>query len=89
MSPSSARSLPALEVDETDCGTHLRTTMSGQHYPVPPPSYGTSAPSKPHNNYFSNAEAQEPLLAGGSSSGAGGYYDQPGQGDIPDDFKVK
>ncbi|KAG6869104.1 hypothetical protein C0993_001669 [Termitomyces sp. T159_Od127] len=60
--------------------------MSGQHYPVPPPSYGTSAPAKSHNNYSSNAEAQEPLLAGGSS-GAGGYYDQPDQGDLPDDFK--
>ncbi|KAG6895448.1 hypothetical protein C0992_001184 [Termitomyces sp. T32_za158] len=43
-------------------------------------------PAKPQHNYFSNTEAQEPLLAGGSS-GAGGYYDQPGQGDVPDDFK--
>ncbi|KAG5735661.1 hypothetical protein E4T56_gene18083 [Termitomyces sp. T112] len=61
--------------------------MSSQQYPVPPPSYGASAPAKPNNHYFSDREAQEPLLAGASSSGAGGYYDQPGQGDLPDDFK--
>ncbi|KAG6873444.1 hypothetical protein C0995_015533 [Termitomyces sp. Mi166 len=61
--------------------------MSGQQYTVPPPSYGTSAPAKPNNNYFSNREVQESLLPGASSSGAGGYYDQPGQGDLPDDFK--
>ncbi|KAF9462430.1 inhibitor of apoptosis-promoting Bax1-domain-containing protein [Collybia nuda] len=61
--------------------------MSANHYTVPPPSYGSAAPpAKPNNNYFEEREAQEPLL-GGSSRGAGGYYDQPAQGDLPDDFK--
>lgn len=68
--------------------TLSQTTMSASQYPVPPPSYGSAAPAAKHNNnYFEEREAQEPLL-GSSSRGAGGYYDQPAQGDIPDDFKV-
>lgn len=53
-------------------------------YPVPPPSYS----NPPGKNYQSDG-SHEPLLgsprAGGS--GAGGVYDQPSAGDIPDDFK--
>ncbi|KAF5385850.1 hypothetical protein D9615_002261 [Tricholomella constricta] len=57
-------------------------------YPVPPPSYGAAGPnSKPNNgNYFRDNQAQEPLL-GGSSSNSAGIYNQPAQGDLPDDFK--
>ncbi|KAG6865375.1 hypothetical protein C0991_003152 [Blastosporella zonata] len=60
--------------------------MSGQQYPVPPPSYGTQTPNKTNNNPI-DREALQPLLGGSSSSGAGGYYNQPNQGDLPDDFK--
>lgn len=56
------------------------------NYPVPPPAYGQQNP-----NYQSVNESREPLL--GSSSrgggGAGGFYDQPDQNDLPDDFKVR
>lgn len=55
------------------------------HYPVPPPSYGASGSTpKPYTDH----EAQEPLLGSPSRGGAGGIYDQPAQGDLPDDFKV-
>ncbi|RDB25230.1 Bax inhibitor 1 [Hypsizygus marmoreus] len=58
-------------------------------YPVPPPSYGTGgAARKPtNNNFIDDSEAQEPLLAGSSSSRPGAIYDQPAHGDLPDDFK--
>ncbi|KAF8197880.1 UPF0005-domain-containing protein [Pholiota molesta] len=52
------------------------------NYPVPPPAYGTSGPSKSNR---SESEAREPLLA--SSSRGNGIYDQPAQDDLPDDFK--
>ncbi|EIM82801.1 UPF0005-domain-containing protein [Stereum hirsutum FP-91666 SS1] len=57
------------------------------NYPVPPPSYGSTTPTKPHAQ-----ESAEPLLGGqrynesGPSSG-GAFYDQPAAGDLPDDFK--
>ncbi|KAG8899880.1 hypothetical protein FRB99_006398 [Tulasnella sp. 403] len=48
-------------------------------YPVAPPSYqGTS--SRPHD------QAAEPLLGQSSRSG-GGIFNQPGAGELPDDFK--
>jgi hypothetical protein len=53
------------------------------NYPVPPPAYGTQQNSK----YQSVDESHEPLLASSSRGGAGGVYDQPDQGDLPDDFK--
>jgi len=53
------------------------------NYPVPPPAYGPAQKS----NYHSVDEIREPLLAGSSRGGAGGFYDQPEQGDLPDDFK--
>jgi len=57
--------------------------LSSSQYPVPPPGYQPSGSStKP--NYGSNVS--EPLL-GRSRSPGGGIYDQPEQGDIPDDFK--
>ncbi|KAG5645205.1 hypothetical protein DXG03_006723 [Asterophora parasitica] len=52
-------------------------------YPVPPPSYGSTSPtSKPNNNYFRDNGSQEPLLGGSSA-----IYNQPAEGDLPDDFK--
>jgi FtsH-binding integral membrane protein len=61
-------------------------------YPVPPPSYGASGSTpKPHHSFARGDESHEPLLGGSSSppfrSGGGGIYDQPDQGDLPDDFK--
>jgi len=53
-------------------------------YPVPPPSYGSAGVK--HNSDNNNRGAREPLISG-PSSGPGGYYDQPAQGDLPDDFK--
>ncbi|KAG6831766.1 hypothetical protein H0H92_007918 [Tricholoma furcatifolium] len=58
--------------------------MSSQQYPIPPPSYGTTNPT---NNNFFDREAEQPLLAGVGSSSGGGYFNQPAQGDLPDDFK--
>jgi FtsH-binding integral membrane protein len=58
-------------------------------YPVPPPSYGASGSSpRPHHS-FTEDETHEPLLGGFRSPGqsGGGIYDQPAQGDLPDDFK--
>ena len=55
------------------------------HYPaVPPPSYGSTSPSPKSPNaqiYPGNRYHDEP----GSSAG---IYNQPAQGDVPDDFKV-
>ncbi|KIK79131.1 hypothetical protein PAXRUDRAFT_834250 [Paxillus rubicundulus Ve08.2h10] len=57
--------------------------MSSSQYPVPPPLYQPSgSATKP--KYGSNPS--EPLL-GRSRSPGGGIYDQPEQGDVPDDFK--
>jgi hypothetical protein len=62
-----------------------RSAMS--NYPQPPPSY---SPSKP--TYGSTEENREPLLGGRRSpepgTSAGGIYNQPRFGDVPDDFKV-
>jgi hypothetical protein len=60
------------------------------NYPVPPPSYGQGTPAKGQNYHSIDTESREPLLAGSSRdahNGPGGFYDQPGQGDLPDDFK--
>ncbi|KIJ68051.1 hypothetical protein HYDPIDRAFT_83929 [Hydnomerulius pinastri MD-312] len=58
--------------------------MSSSQYPVPPPVYQPSgSSSKPT---FARDDASEPLL-GRSRSPGGGIYDQPEQGDLPDDFK--
>jgi len=53
------------------------------HYSQPPPSYGASGSSPTSHT---GEENREPLLGG--YSGAGGFYDQPGEDDLPDDFKV-
>ena len=60
----------------------LPVTMS--NYPVPPPAYGPASPQKNSNV----DETREPLLASSSRGGGGGFYDQPDQSDLPDDFKV-
>jgi len=49
------------------------------NYPVPPPAYG------PQNH--SGGGTRDPLLGSSSRGGGGGIYDQPQQGDLPDDFK--
>lgn len=58
------------------------------HYTAAPPSYQTAPNFKP--SYSSPGdEVREPLLGsprGGPSSG-NGIFDQPAQGDLPDDFK--
>lgn len=61
--------------------------MSNQ-YPAPPPAYGPAG-STQKPNYNSFEETREPLLAGSSRGGGGGFYDQPNPGDLPDDFKVR
>lgn len=57
------------------------------NYPQPPPSY---SPTKPA--YGSTEDNREPLLGGRFSPepgpSAGGIYNQPRFGDVPDDFKV-
>jgi len=55
------------------------------NYTVPPPSYNATGSAPKGNNYHD--DSRDPLL-GGSSSSAGAFYDQPAQGDLPDDFKV-
>lgn len=57
------------------------------NYPVPPPAYGPAGSPKRANYQAVDDEAREPLLAS-TSAGGGGIYDQPAQGDLPDDFKV-
>jgi hypothetical protein len=61
----------------------LPVTMS--NYPVPPPAYGPASTQKNSNV----DETREPLLASSSHGGGGGFYDQPDQSDLPDDFKVR
>ena len=57
------------------------------NYSQPPPSYSPSKPS-----YGSAEDYREPLLGGRQSPqpgpSAGGIYNQPRVGDVPDDFKV-
>ncbi|KAF8871871.1 inhibitor of apoptosis-promoting Bax1-domain-containing protein [Gymnopilus junonius] len=55
------------------------------NYPVPPPAYGSAGSPKRANYQGVDEEAREPLLA--STSAGGGIYNQPAQGDLPDDFK--
>jgi hypothetical protein len=55
-------------------------------YPVPPPSYGSTSPTKNDHN---RDEVRDPLLGGTSTAASGAYYHQPAFGDVPDDFKVR
>ena len=69
-------------------GSTVTPIMS--HYTAPPPSYKTDTNSKPI--YSRGDESREPLLgspraAAGPSSGA--IFDQPDEGDLPDDFKAR
>ncbi|KAF8160722.1 UPF0005-domain-containing protein [Crassisporium funariophilum] len=58
------------------------------NYPLPPPAYGQSPSAQKPNYHSIDEESREPLLASSSrGGGAGGIYDQPNQGDLPDDFK--
>ncbi|KAF8552189.1 UPF0005-domain-containing protein, partial [Imleria badia] len=59
--------------------------MSSSSNPVPPPAYqATGSSSKPLIN--PGFDSAEPLLGRPRSPG-GAFYDQPEQGDVPDDFK--
>ncbi|KZT10757.1 UPF0005-domain-containing protein [Laetiporus sulphureus 93-53] len=63
--------------------------MSTAEYTTSPPPYRGSPASK-HSSISPADEAAQPLLgspAGPSTGLAGGIYDQPAFGDVPDDFK--
>lgn len=79
--------LEFISLCRSGCFTPLSlATMSSSQYPVPPPSYLPSGSSnKPTSVPDDNVHS--PLL-GRSRSPGGGIYDQPQQGDLPDDFKV-
>ena len=54
-------------------------------YPIPPPSYGSTSPSpkSPNSPFYSGVSYHDE-----PGSSAGGIYNQPAPGDLPDDFKV-
>lgn len=52
-------------------------------YTTAPPSYKPG----PTNKQTSDEEAARPLLSPTPGTSAGGFYDQPAEGDLPDDFK--
>jgi hypothetical protein len=53
-------------------------------YPAPPPSYGSAPAPKPYRD----DDDSSPLL-GARAGPSNGIYDQPAEGDLPDDFKVR
>ena len=65
------------------------STTNMSQYPAPPPTYQPTSPA-PNNKYY---DASSPLLGSPRSqsaqgpSGTNGFYDQPAEGDLPDDFK--
>lgn len=58
------------------------------NYTAPPPSY--PGPTNKLSSVAPDEEASQPLLPprAGPSAGSGAFYDQPEDGDVPDDFKV-
>ena len=59
------------------------------HYPAPPPTYQATGPA-PNNKPRRDYDTSSPLLGSPSvqsPSGSNGFYDQPAEGDLPDDFK--
>jgi hypothetical protein len=54
-------------------------------YPQAPPTY---QPASPYRD-APEAGPASPLLGRQSRGGAGGIYDMPEAGDLPDDFKVR
>lgn len=64
-------------------------TTNMSQYPAPPPTYQPTSPAS-NNKYY---DASSPLLGSPRSqsaqgpSGTNGFYDQPAEGDLPDDFK--
>jgi hypothetical protein len=62
-------------------------------YPIPPPTYG-AAEGVQNTKYTDNPASRDPFYdfatvgAGSSAAGRAAFYDQPSQGDLPDDFKV-
>lgn len=69
------------EVCAVTLSFHL-TVMS--QYPAPPPSYGSGPSSKPYQDNATSPLLGSPRLSAGPSNG---IYDQPAEGDLPDDFK--
>lgn len=59
--------------------------MSSTQYPLPPAYQATGSSRKPLID--AGLEPADPLLGRARSPG-GAFYDQPEQGDVPDDFKV-
>ena len=62
-------------------------------YPAPPPTYQATGPA-PNNKLRRDYDTSSPLLgsprsqsAQSPSGGSNGFYDQPAEGDLPDDFK--
>lgn len=57
-------------------------------YPTSPPSYQTAGPNTRLGAVPPDEEAGRPLLHPAAGPSAGGYFDEPRPGDLPDDFKV-
>lgn len=60
--------------------------MSNYNYNNAPPAYATPQVKK---YGASDEESTRPLLSPSAGPSAGGFYDQPAPGDIPDDFKAR
>ncbi|CAL1706670.1 unnamed protein product [Somion occarium] len=56
-------------------------------YPTSPPSYQTAGPNTRLGAVPPDEEAGRPLLHPAAGPSAGGYFDEPRPGDLPDDFK--
>lgn len=82
----SARLLSAPAARYSSIAFLFSTTMS---YSNPPPPY--SAPAGKLSGLPRDEEAAQPLLGSpvAGTSSAGGIYNQPELGDVPDDFKVR
>ncbi|KAF7975879.1 hypothetical protein HWV62_8281 [Athelia sp. TMB] len=56
--------------------------MSYTSYPAPPPGYGSGPTPKPYRD-----DASSPLLGSPRAGTSNAIFDQPEEGDLPDDFK--
>jgi hypothetical protein len=56
--------------------------MSQTQYPAPPPAYGSGSTPKPYRD-----NASSPLLGSPRAGTSNAIFDQPEEGDVPDDFK--
>lgn len=67
------------------CAQLLSPVMSQPQYPAPPPAYGAGPTPKPYRD--NDAGATSPLLGSPRAGGSNAIFDQPDEGDLPDDFK--